>query len=202
MDDRFKGPSQQCRPQHRRLLKTDPVNLHRWTLRENRETNQHPLPRAQVLSRVRLFVTPWTVAHQALLSTGSSRQEYWTGLPCLLSRDLSDPGIEPTSPALANGFFPTAPPGKPFAWTDIQSSRFKLEYFILKKLVSPQARSSMEQRRQETPRPAIPPATTDVCGIGGCAKQLLARSHSRLTTWRFVPVPPVRKHKLTINLKM
>ena len=153
MHDRFKGPSQQRRPHNGRLLKTDPVNLHRWTLRENRETST-PLPRAQVLSRVRLFATPWTVARQALLSTGSSRQEYWTGLPCLLSRDLPDPGIEPTSPALANGFFPTAPPGKPFAWTDIQSSTFKLEYFILKKLVSPQAGSSMEQTRQDTPRPS------------------------------------------------
>ena len=33
-------------------------------------------------SYVRLFVTPWTVAHQALLSVGFSRQEYWSGLPC------------------------------------------------------------------------------------------------------------------------
>ena len=55
-------------------------------------------------------VTPWTVAHQASLSMGFSRQEYWSGLPCPPPGDLPDPGIEPTSltsPALAGGFFTT-----------------------------------------------------------------------------------------------
>ena len=52
------------------------------------------------LSRVRLFVTPWTVAHQAPLSMGFSRQEYWSGLPFPSPEDLPDPGIEPRSPAL------------------------------------------------------------------------------------------------------
>ena len=74
---------------------------------------------------------------------GFSRQEYWRGLPCPPPGDLPDPGIEPTPPALANEFFTTVPTGKPFAWTNIQSSMFKLEYFILKKLMSPQAGSSM-----------------------------------------------------------
>ena len=46
------------------------------------------------------LVTPWTVAHQAPLSMGFSRQEYWSGLPFLSSGDLPDPGIEPGSPAL------------------------------------------------------------------------------------------------------
>ena len=50
-------------------------------------------------SRVWLFVTPWTVTHQAPLSMGFSRQEYWNGLPCPLPRDLPDPGIKPWSPA-------------------------------------------------------------------------------------------------------
>ena len=53
----------------------------------------------------RLFVTPWTVAHQALLSMGFSRQEDWSGLPFPSLGDLLDPGIEPMSPALADGFF-------------------------------------------------------------------------------------------------
>ena len=44
--------------------------------------------------------TPWTVAFQAPLSMGFSRQEYWSGLPFTLPGDLSDPGIEPWSPAL------------------------------------------------------------------------------------------------------
>ena len=47
---------------------------------------------AQLLSCVRLFVTPWTVARQAPLSTGFSRQNYWSGLPCPPPGDLPDPG--------------------------------------------------------------------------------------------------------------
>ena len=61
--------------------------------------------------RVQLFATPWTVAHQAPLSMGFSRQEYWNGLPCLPPGDLPDPGIEPEclmSPALAGKFFTTS----------------------------------------------------------------------------------------------
>ena len=63
---------------------------------------------AKLLSRVQLSVSPWAVAHQAPLSMGFSRQEYWSGLPCLPTGDLTDPGIEPVclkSPALAGRFF-------------------------------------------------------------------------------------------------
>ena len=49
------------------------------------------------------IATPWTVAHQAPLSIGFSRQEYWSGLPFLSPGNLSDPGIEPASPALQAG---------------------------------------------------------------------------------------------------
>ena len=52
------------------------------------------------LSCVRLFVTPWTVAYQAPLPMGFSKQEYWSGLPFPSPRDLPDPGIEPRSSAL------------------------------------------------------------------------------------------------------
>ena len=52
------------------------------------------------LSRVQLFATPWTVAYQAPLSMGFSRQEHWSGLPFPSPGDLPDPGIEPGSPAL------------------------------------------------------------------------------------------------------
>ena len=48
-------------------------------------------------SCVQLFVTVWTVACQAPLSMGFSRQEYWSGLPCPPPGDLPDPGIKPTS---------------------------------------------------------------------------------------------------------
>ena len=65
--------------------------------------------RAKLLSRVQLFVTPWTVTRQAPQSMGFSRQEYWSGQPCPPPGDLP----EPTSPALAGGFFTTEPPGKP-----------------------------------------------------------------------------------------
>ena len=51
-----------------------------------------------MLSYVQLFVTPWTVAHQAPLPIGFIRQEYWSGLPFPSPGDLPDPGIEPTSP--------------------------------------------------------------------------------------------------------
>ena len=65
------------------------------------------------LSRVQLFVTPWTVANQAPLSMGFSRQEYWTGLLFPPPGDLPNPGMEPMSPALAGGFFTAEPPRKP-----------------------------------------------------------------------------------------
>ena len=58
-------------------------------------------------SCVRLFASPWTLAHQAPLSMGFFRQEYWSGLPCPSLGDLSDPWIEPkhlTSPALTFRF--------------------------------------------------------------------------------------------------
>ena len=61
-------------------------------------------------SPVQLSATLWTVAHQAHLSMGFSRQEYWSGLPCPPPGGLSDPGIELESlvaPALAGGFFTT-----------------------------------------------------------------------------------------------
>ena len=58
------------------------------------------LSEVKSLSRVQLFATPWTVAHQAPPSMEFSRQEYWSGLPFPSPGDLPDPGIEPGSPAL------------------------------------------------------------------------------------------------------
>ena len=71
----------------------------------------HACPHALTCSVVQLFATPWTVACQAPLSMGLSRQEYCSGLPFPPPKDLPDPGMEPTSPALA-GRFTTEPPGK------------------------------------------------------------------------------------------
>ena len=64
-------------------------------------------------SCVWLFATLWTVVHQALLSMGFFRQEYWSGLPCPPPGDLPNPGIKPVSlmsPALV-GSLPLVPPG-------------------------------------------------------------------------------------------
>ena len=58
------------------------------------------------------FDTPWTVAHQAPLSRGFPRQENRSGLPFPPPGDLANPGIKPTSPALAGRFFTTELPGK------------------------------------------------------------------------------------------
>ena len=75
---------------------------------------------AKWLSRVQLFVTLWTVACQAPLSMGFSRQEYWSGLPCPPPGDLSDTGIKLaslTSPALAGRFFTISVQGeRPTEW--------------------------------------------------------------------------------------
>ena len=60
----------------------------------------------QLLSRVQLFVTPWTLESQCPLSMGFSRQEYWSGLPFPTPGDLPDPGIKLGSPALQDDSLP------------------------------------------------------------------------------------------------
>ena len=66
----------------------------------------------KLLSRVRLSVTPWTVAYQAPPSMGFSKQEYWCGLPFPSPEDFADPGIEPQSPTLRADALPSQLPGK------------------------------------------------------------------------------------------
>ena len=67
----------------------------------------------KLFSRVQLFATPWTVAYQAPQSMEFFRQEYWSGLPFPSPGDLSNPGIEPGSPALQADASPSEPPQKP-----------------------------------------------------------------------------------------
>ena len=76
----------------------------------------------KLLSRVRLFVTPWTVAYKAPLSMEFSRQEYWNGLPFPSPGDLPDSGIEPKYPALLADALLSEPPGK---------SMYKMEIIIV-----------------------------------------------------------------------
>ena len=67
--------------------------------------------KVKLLSHVRLFATPWTVAYQAPPSMEFSRQEYWSRLPFPSPGDLPDPGIELGSSALQADALPSEPPG-------------------------------------------------------------------------------------------
>ena len=71
---------------------------------------------ASCFNHVRFYETLWTIAHQAPLSMGFSREEYWSGLPFPSLRDLPDPGIKPVSLIFLHwqvGSLPVGPPGKP-----------------------------------------------------------------------------------------
>ena len=81
--------------------------LYRWATRDALGERRSEV---KSLRRVWLFVTPWTVAHQAPLSVGFSRQEYWSGLPFPSAGDLPHPGVESGSPALQAGALPSQPP--------------------------------------------------------------------------------------------
>ena len=89
------------------------------------------------LSHVRLFATPWTIAHQASPSLGVSRQEYWSGLPFPSPGDLPDPGIEPRSPALEANALTSEPPG--FQWNEPLK-----DSFLLSLVTRPQPRTFPE----------------------------------------------------------
>ena len=66
-----------------------------------------------LISHVQPFVTPWTVAHQALLAMKFSRQEFWSGQPFTFPGDLPNLGIKPRFPELQADSLPSEPPGKP-----------------------------------------------------------------------------------------
>ena len=99
--------------------------------------------RVCMLSCIWLFVTPWTVASQTPLSMEVSRQEYWSGLPFPSPGNLPDPGIKPASPAspaLAGGFFTTAPAGKPLTYTKrVLTTIFWSWYLVKSGLRSPKS---------------------------------------------------------------
>ena len=88
-------------------------------------------------SRVRLCAIPWTVAPQAPLYVGFSRQDYWNGLPFPSQGNLPDPGMEPVSlksPASASSSLPLEPPGKPefldaTFWGECKESEFSEKSF-------------------------------------------------------------------------
>ena len=78
-------------------------------------------------------MTLWTVACQASLSIGFPRQKYWSGLPFPSPGDLPNPGIEPTSPALASRAFTTDPPAKPRDYDTMMIKKEK-EIIVLKEM--------------------------------------------------------------------
>ena len=114
---------------------------------------------AKWLSRVPLFATPWTVAHQAPLSMGFSRQEYWSGLPRPPPGNLPDPGIEPESlmsHALAGGLFTTS------ATWEAQSQTGAPTYFSIHVelrwvLSSATATPSLQSQQKPTGRISLTP---------------------------------------------
>ena len=81
-----------------------------------------PLDGSLVTKSCLILATSQTVARQAPLSMGFSRQEYWSGLPLPSPRDLPDPGVEPRSPALQADSLPTELQRKP----NIPSNRIQI----------------------------------------------------------------------------
>ena len=84
------------------------------------------------LSHVRLFATPWTVAHQAPPSLEFSRQKYWSGLPFPSPGDFPNLGIESRSFALQADALPFDPPGNPnISWQIDEETMETVADFIL-----------------------------------------------------------------------
>ena len=98
----------------REILRCDSSLVSRWVVSFEENDFFTPFVCVQSISCVRFFATPWTVACQAPLSMGFSRQEYWSGLPFPSPGDLPDPGIDPRSPTLLADSLPSEPSGKPF----------------------------------------------------------------------------------------
>ena len=134
-------------------------------------------------SRVRLFATPWTVAHQTPLS----RQEYWRGLPCPPPGDLPNSGIEPgspMSPALAGGFFTTSASWK--AWRHGFSGP---QFFLAVKwdhsdthLVGPSKESVGRRPARARRRPSTRTVVADA-GRGGRVPVLRSTVHRTAPGW-------------------
>ena len=96
---------------------------------------QHIKVKVKLLSRVRLFATPWTVACPAPLSKGFSRQEYWSGLPFPSPGDLPNPGIEPGSPAWQADDLSSEPPGNSVTQPTMVKSKGKHMFLPVQFLV-------------------------------------------------------------------
>ena len=96
------------------MLKILQARLQQYVNWEDYDPSEVKWCEVKSLSHVQLFVIPWTVAYQAPLSMGFSRQEHCNGLPFPSPGDVPDPGIEPWSPALQVVSLTTEAPGKIF----------------------------------------------------------------------------------------
>ena len=86
---------------------------------------------------LRMDYSLWTVAHQAPLSMGFSKQEYWSGLPCFTVGDLFNLGIKPTFPALQVDSLLPEPPGKSYSvYVIFFYDNSFLKYFLKKKILT------------------------------------------------------------------
>ena len=103
-----RGPWRQPRlpKRQQQLLRSSSTNTKSC---QSPEFSVSPNLKVKSLSRVRLFATPWTVAHQARPSMEFSRQEYWSGLLFPFPGDFPDPGIKPGSPAFQADSLPSEP---------------------------------------------------------------------------------------------
>ena len=130
-------------------------------------------------SYVQLFATLWTVARQASLSMGFSRQKYWSGLPFPSPGDLPNPGIEPESlmsPALAGRFFTNSA-----TWEAQSASHSVVSDSLQPHWLACQAPLSMGFSRQEfwSGLPCLPPGIFLTQGLNPCliGRQVLYHEH-------------------------
>ena len=109
-------PNSSCAPHLHPATSRRPPPLSTAPPASNPNSKSNPKPNSntnlKVFSRVRVFATPWAVAHQAPRFMEFSRQEYWSGLPFPSPGDLLDPRIKPGSPALQAVAELSEPPGK------------------------------------------------------------------------------------------
>ena len=110
----------------------------------------HWATKVKLLSHVRLFATPQTVAYQAAWSTGFSRQDYWSRLPFPSPGDLPNPGIEPRFPALQTDALLSQPLGKPKP--PKKSPRHKQQQQNSTSLTISNWSTSTQQKKQSTRR--------------------------------------------------
>ena len=100
----------------------------------------------KLLSRVRLFAIPWTVAYQAPPSMEFSREEFWSGLPFPSPGDLPDSGIEPRFPALQADALPSELPAPTLSYSLHLQSALLLRLFTVRLLLSPHGHDNVRSK--------------------------------------------------------